>query len=38
MDWWVWALIGAASVMLVVNFFIIGGMDPRKWKGGDHKK
>lgn len=38
MDWWVWALIGVASVMLVIDFFIIGGVDPRKWKGGGRKK
>lgn len=38
MDWWVWVLIGVSVAALVGDFLIIGGMDPRKWKGGDHKK
>ena len=39
MDWWIWALIGAAViVMLAAEFVIIGGPDPRKWKGGGRKR
>ena len=34
MNWWVWTGIGAAAVMLIIDCIIIGGKDPRKWKGG----
>lgn len=35
MDWWIWAVIGVVAVMVVIDWFIIMGKDPRKWKGGD---
>ena len=38
MDWWIWVLIGVSVAALVGDFFIIGGVDPRTWKGGGHKK
>lgn len=38
MDWWIWVLIIVASVVLVIDFFIIGGIDPRDWKGGGKRK
>ena len=31
-------LIGAAVVALIIDFIIIGGADPREWKGGGRKK
>ena len=33
MAWWGWIVIGAAAVMLIIDCVIIGGKDPRKWKG-----
>jgi hypothetical protein len=32
--WWVWVLIGAAAVLLIADWLIVMGADPRKWKGG----
>ena len=37
MDWWIWGMIGAAVIALIIDFLIIGGADPRKWKGGGKK-
>ena len=34
MAWWVWILIGAAAVLLIADWIIVMGADPRKWKGG----
>jgi hypothetical protein len=34
MAWWVWVLIGGAGVLLIVDWLIVMGADPRKWKGG----
>ena len=34
MEWWIWVIIVVTAVVLVIDFAIIGGMDPRKWKGG----
>ena len=34
MEWWIWVAIGVAIIALAIDFAIIGGMDPRKWKGG----
>ena len=33
MEWWIWAAIGAAAVMLVIDWLIVMGADPKKWKG-----
>ena len=32
--WWVWALIGIAAALLIVDWLIVMGADPRKWRGG----
>ena len=32
--WWVWALIGIAAALLIMDWIIVMGADPRKWKGG----
>ena len=34
MDWWVRVIIILAVIFLIVDWFIIMGMDPREWKGG----
>lgn len=34
MSWIWWVVIAVAVVMLAIDFLIIGGADPRKWKGG----
>ena len=34
MEWWIWAAIIAAVVFLAVDWFIVMGVDPRRWKGG----
>ena len=34
MAWWVWVLIGGAGALLVVDWLIVMGPDPRTWKGG----
>ena len=34
MDWWIWAVIIGAAIFLVVDWFIVMGADPRRWKGG----
>ena len=33
MEWWIWAAIGAAVVMLAIDWLIVMGADPKKWKG-----
>ena len=34
MEWWIWAAIGAAVVlMMAVDWIIVMGTDPKKWKG-----
>lgn len=38
MPWWLWVLVIGAGICLVISFFIIGGIDPRDWKGGGRKK
>lgn len=32
MNWWIWAVAGAA-VLLFIDWLIVMGADPRKWKG-----
>ena len=34
MAWWVWMIIGIGAVMLLIDCLIIGGKNPREWKGG----
>jgi len=34
MAWWIWAAVIVAVIVLAIDFVIIGGADPRKWKGG----
>ena len=36
MAWWVWLIIGVAAVSIAVDWLIVMGADPRKWKGGDN--
>ena len=33
-DWWIWVIVVIAAVMLVVDWLIVMGADPRRWKGG----
>ena len=33
MDWWIWAAVIVAAIFVVVDWFIVMGADPRKWKG-----
>ena len=34
MPWWLIAVICGAAVLLVIDWLIVMGADPRKWKGG----
>ena len=34
MEWWIWAVVGTATIMLVIDWVIVMGADPKKWKGG----
>ena len=36
--WWIWIVAGALAVMLIADWLIIMGADPRKWKGGGKNK
>ena len=33
MEWWIWAVAIIAAVMLLIDWVIVMGLDPRKWKG-----
>ena len=34
MAWWIWVIIGASAALLIVDWIIVMGVDPRQWKGG----
>ena len=34
MEWWIWVVIIGATIFLIVDWFIVMGVNPRKWKGG----
>ena len=34
MDWWIWAVIIVATIFLIVDWFIVMGVNPKRWKGG----
>ena len=34
MDWWIWVIVAGASIMLVIDWFIVMGFNPKHWKGG----
>ena len=34
MAWWIWAAIGITVACFIVDWLIVMGADPRKWKGG----
>ena len=34
MDWWIWAVIIIAAIMLAVDWVIVMGANPHRWKGG----
>lgn len=33
MEWWIWVVVIGTAVFLVVDWFIVMGINPRKWKG-----
>ena len=35
MEWWIWAVVIGATAFLIVDWFIVMGIDPKKWKGSD---
>ena len=37
MEWWIWMLIAIAALFFILDWIIVMGADPRKWKGGDKK-
>ena len=37
MEWWIWTAVGVAAVMLLIDWMIVMGVNPRKWKGGGNK-
>lgn len=34
MAWWIWVLIGVGVLLAIMDWLIVMGADPRKWKGG----
>lgn len=36
MAWWIWAAAGAA--VLIIDWLIVMGADPRRWKGDKNGK
>ena len=34
MAWWVWVLIVLAVAVMAVDWLIVMGINPRRWKGG----
>ena len=34
MPWWVWVIIGVVAVFMAVDWIVVMGADPRRWKGG----
>lgn len=34
MTWWIWAAVGVTVAILVIDWLIVMGADPRRWKGG----
>jgi hypothetical protein len=34
MSWTAWVIIGAITAALIIDWFIVMGFDPKKWKGG----
>jgi len=37
MEWWIWVVCIATAVFLVIDWFIVMGFNPKRWKG-DMKK
>ena len=37
MEWYWWVVIGALAVMIVIDWLIIMGKNPKYWKGGEKK-
>ena len=37
MDWWIWAVVIIATVLLLIDWVIVMGADPRRWKGSGKK-
>ena len=35
---WILATIIGAAVLLIIDWFIVMGFDPKKWKGGEKKE
>ena len=33
MEWWIWVVVIGTAVFLVVDWFIVMCIKPRKWKG-----
>jgi hypothetical protein len=34
MTWWIWAAVGVMAAILMIDWLIVMGKDPRGWKGG----
>lgn len=34
MTWWIWAVVGVTAAGMIIDWLIVMGADPRKWKGG----
>ena len=33
MGWWIWAVVIITVVFLIADWFIVMGVNPRRWKG-----
>jgi len=37
MEWWIWVIIAVMTIIIIIDWFIVMGKDPRKWKGGGNE-
>ena len=37
MDWWIWVVIVVAAICLAIDWVIVMGVNPHRWKGGKDK-
>ena len=37
MEWWIWVIIAVMTIIIIIDWFIVMGADPRKWKGGGNE-
>ena len=38
MSWWDWAIAGSVVAIIIIDWLIVMGADPRRWKGDGNGK